>query len=161
MDYFDKTMEHIYEVQRNMFLIASEIEVRSKSHDETKLNEPEASSFAALTPLLAESTYGSDKYNGFLKELNETLKHHYENNSHHPEHFKNGVAGMTLIDLIEMFCDWLAATKRHNDGDIYKSIEINTKRFNLDDQIRSIFINTAKKVFEENIYNEMPEYKGP
>jgi hypothetical protein len=33
------------------------------------------------------------------------LKHHYENNRHHPEHFKNNIDDMNLIDLIEMLCD--------------------------------------------------------
>jgi hypothetical protein len=151
MDYFDETIAHIEEVQRNMYLIASELEMRSKTHDESKLNEPEASSFAALTPLLKKSTYGSNEYNAFLNELKDTLKHHYSMNRHHPEHFKNGISGMNIIDLIEMFCDWLAATKRHNDGDIYKSIEINKSRFNLSDELVSIFINTAKQVFEEKL----------
>ena len=149
MDYFDETQEHIWEVQRNMFSIASALEMRSKAHDESKLNEPEASSFAALTPLLAGSTYGSEEYNGFLKELGDTLNHHYTENAHHPEHFKNGISGMTLVDLVEMFCDWLAATRRHNDGNIYKSIDINKGRFNLPDQLVSIFKNTAEEIFEE------------
>lgn len=34
-------------------------------------------------------------------------------------------------------------TERHNDGNIYKSIEANKVRFNLDPQIVNIFINTA------------------
>lgn len=149
IDYFDKTIEHIREIQCNMFLIISELEIRAKTHDASKLNEPEASSFAAVTPLLAKSTYGSDEYNGFLAELQDTLQHHYAENRHHPEYFKNGISGMTLIDLIEMFCDWLAATKRHNDGDIYKSININKKRFGLSDQLENIFKNTAQEVFNK------------
>ncbi len=147
MDYFDETMEHIWSVERNMGLIASELEIRGKNHDESKLNEPEASAFAALTPLLKQSTYGSDEYNGFLKELGETLKHHYENNRHHPEHFEHGIADMTLVDLVEMFCDWVAAAKRHADGDIYKSITVNQDRFDIPKTLSSIFRNTAEKYF--------------
>jgi len=77
MDYFDETIEHIDEVERNMSRIAFNIELRAKRHDESKLNEPEASSFAAITPLLARSTYGSKEYKDFLKKLGKTLKHHY------------------------------------------------------------------------------------
>jgi len=49
---------------------------------------------------------------------------------------------MNLIDIIEMLCDWKAATKRHNDGDIKKSIEINQKRFGYSDELKSILLNT-------------------
>ncbi len=45
---------------------------------------------------------------------------------------------MNLVDLIEMFCDWLASTQRHADGDIYKSIEISRERFGLSDDIVQI-----------------------
>ncbi len=51
---------------------------------------------------------------------------------------------MDLMDVVEMFCDWKAATMRHNDGDIRKSIEINQKRFNMSDDLMEIFKNTAK-----------------
>ena len=55
---------------------------------------------------------------------------------------------MNLVDIIEMFCDWKAATMRHADGDIIKSIEINKKRFGYGSTIEAIFKNTAK-LFEE------------
>lgn len=53
-----------------------------------------------------------------------------------------GLRGMSLLDLIEMLCDWKAATLRHNDGDIRKSIEINQKRFGYSDELKAIFLNT-------------------
>ena len=68
MNYQDETLKHIWSVQRKMFSIASKLEMRSKLHDESKLNPPEAPEFERLTPLLKGSTYGSDEYNGFLKE---------------------------------------------------------------------------------------------
>jgi hypothetical protein len=49
---------------------------------------------------------------------------------------------MNLIDLIEMLCDWKAATLRHKNGDIYESLEINSKRFKYDKQLKNIFKNT-------------------
>ena len=72
------------------------------------------------------------------------LDHHYAKNKHHPEHYPDGINDMTLVDLVEMFADWKAATMRHNDGNLLKSIEINTKRFNIDKQLAQIFVNTAK-----------------
>ena len=44
--------------------------------------------------------------------------------------------------LLEMLCDWIAATKRHNNGDIRKSIEINQKRFGYSDELKQILFNT-------------------
>jgi len=124
---------------------ADELIRRSEIHDASKLKSPEKELFDEFTPKLAGCTYGSDEYKEFLTELKVALDHHYANNSHHPEHYENGVNGFDLFDLIEMFFDWKAATERHNDGNIYKSIEINTKRFNLSDQVAQIFKNTAIK----------------
>jgi len=72
------------------------------------------------------------------------LDHHYENNRHHPDHFKNGIQDMNLVDLIEMICDWKAATLRHNNGNIFKSIEISQERFKFSDEIKQILLNTAE-----------------
>ena len=58
----------------------------------------------------------------------------------------NMLATMSLLDLLEMICDWKAATARHNDGDILKSIEINQKRFGYDDNLKKILLNTAKEL---------------
>ena len=70
------------------------------------------------------------------------LMNHYAINSHHPEFYKNGVDGMDLMDLVEMFCDWKAATERHVDGSPENSIGINAKRFELSPQLEMIFRNT-------------------
>lgn len=54
-----------------------------------------------------------------------------------------GLEGMTLIDLIEMLCDWKGASERHSTGDIRKSIEINQERFHYSDSMKTILLNTA------------------
>jgi hypothetical protein len=55
---------------------------------------------------------------------------------------------MTLVDLCEMIADWKAASMRHNNGDILKSIEINQPRFNYSDELKQILINTVEEYFE-------------
>ena len=150
IDYFDRTTEHIFEVENNIATIIHELEIRGREHDESKLDEPEASEFARLTPMLKGATYGSEEYNAFLVELGGALKHHYQNNRHHPEHYgEDGISGMNLVDLVEMFCDWLAAIKRHADGDIFNSIKLNGERFDLPVQLQAIFANTARGIFDE------------
>jgi len=57
-----------------------------------------------------------------------------------------GLNGMSLLDLVEMLCDWKAATMRHNDGDILRSVEINQKRFGYSDELKSILLNTIREL---------------
>lgn len=137
---------HIKRVSQLLTEAASELIRRANVHDNSKLQGIEKEMLDELTPKLAEVTYGSPEYNEFLKHLKPALDHHYANNSHHPEHYSNGVNGMDLFDLMEMFFDWKAAGERHNDGNIYKSIQINKDRFKLSDQMVDILINTAERL---------------
>ena len=130
-----------------MQMYLDELIDRGINHDKSKLKSPEKEEFDIWTPKLRYSTYGSTEYKFFLKELKKTLLHHYRYNRHHPEHFGNGIHGMTIMDLIEMLCDWKAASERHDDGDIFKSIEINKDRFGYNDSMKKVLVNTIKKYF--------------
>jgi len=141
-----ETLKHIDNVRMNLLKIITALQVRSWNHDQSKLEEPEAKGFEEVTKDLRGLTYGSQEYKNQLNKMKPFLKHHYENNRHHPEHFTNGINDMDLIDLTEMLMDWWAATKRHADGDIMKSIEINQKRFGYSDEIKSIFKNTIENL---------------
>jgi len=138
-----ETMEHIHTVCHYLNLFIKEMLDRCEKHDQSKLCSPEVEIFTEFTNKLAGTTYGSDEYKKHLRSMKPTLDHHYANNAHHPEFYINGMEGMTLIDLIEMFADWVSATKRHKDGDIFKSIEINQKRFGYPDMLKKIFVRTA------------------
>jgi hypothetical protein len=140
------TKAHIFRVQEIMDKGIANLIQRMRVHDRSKLHSPEKEMFDQATEKLRGLTYGSDEYKQSLKDLGPALHHHYEHNSHHPEHYENGIAGMSLLDLIEMLCDWKAATERHEDGDIRKSIDMNAERFGYDDQLRAIFHNTAREL---------------
>ena len=149
-----ETRKHIAQVGNYLLGVIRNLTHRISKHDESKLSQEEKYLFDKYTSKLAKCTYGSDEYKKLLEELKPALDHHYENNSHHPEYHwrKNnqsytgfmGLHDMNIIDIIEMLCDWKATTLRHNDGDIYKSIELNQKRYGYDNELKSIFINTAK-----------------
>lgn len=139
-----ETLKHIVKVRDNLNKMIESLLDRQTSHDMSKLKSPELELFDVYTKKLRRVTYGSKKYKQYLQEMKPALSHHYECNRHHPEHFEYGILDMNLIDICEMFCDWFASCKRHEDGDIFKSIEINKERFELGDQLESIFINTAK-----------------
>lgn len=139
-----ETMRHIERVRNILNLFINDLLRRAEEHDQSKLESPEVEMFTEFTPKLATSTYGSAEYEGFRKAMGPALAHHYAKNPHHPEHHKNGVDDMTLLDLLEMFADWKAAGERHNDGNILKSIEKNADRFKLSPQLVKILENTAR-----------------
>jgi hypothetical protein len=131
-----------------MFII-SELATRGPFHDSSKTSSPEVEVFDEYSPKLKGLTYGSDEYRKCLRAMKPAIEHHYKLNRHHPEHFENGIRGMNLVDLTEMFCDWLAASKRHDNGDIFKSIEMNAQRFGYDQVMIDILTNTARLLGEE------------
>lgn len=147
MNWKSETVEHINKVFEMIQLFKNALQDRSTLHDYSKLDTPESDYFEEYTSKLKNTTYGSDEYKKYLEEMKPALDHHYLHNRHHPEHFEDGIKGMNLVDIIEMFCDWFAATQRHNDGDIYKSIAINKKRFKYGEILESIFNNTSDDIF--------------
>lgn len=138
-----ETMRHIMQVQKLLNSIVVLLLERGEKHDLSKLEDPELELFTEYTPKLQGITYGSDEYRKCLDGMGPALVHHYAKNRHHPEHFKNGVNDMTLIDLMEMLCDWKASTLRHDDGNINKSLEYNGTRFGIDPQLLKILENTV------------------
>jgi hypothetical protein len=139
-----ETLLHIQKVRNYLNVCIRELLRRGEEHDQTKMDQPELDYFTEYTDKLAKSTYGSEEYEENKEAMQPALDHHYANNRHHPEHFKNGVEDMTLLDLVEMFCDWKASSERHNDGNLRKSIEINGERFAMSEQLIKIFENTIE-----------------
>jgi Family of unknown function (DUF5662) len=139
-----ETLKHSLRVGELMGQLITELVDRSVKHDISKTQDPELAVFNEYTPKLKDTTYGSDEYKGYLEAMGEGLRHHYAANRHHPEHFADGIEGMTLVDLVEMLADWKAATERHADGSLDKSLEIQRERFGISDQLAQILRNTAK-----------------
>lgn len=137
------TYAHIVRVQELLAPVAAEIVQRGVHHDRSKVEPPEVETFDEYTPKLRDSTYGSDEYKSFLAGMGDGLAHHYANNRHHPEHHADGIDGMTLVDLIEMLADWKAATERHTDGSLDRSLVIQAERFGIGGQLSRILRNTA------------------
>lgn len=164
------TYQHIGQVRGLLLGVARDLMRRAHIHDASKLEEPERAVFDEVTPRLASSTYGSEEYKGFLADMGEALQHHYALNDHHPEHFLNGdpvsiysaggpatryaraplggVAAMDLLQMTEMLCDWIAATRRHADGDILRSIEQNAERFGYGEEIKQLLLNTVQTLLD-------------
>ena len=155
----EETLSHKNKVKEYMKIAGRELIYRGIIHDNSKLQSPEKEIFDEYTSKLADCTYGSEEYKNHLKGMQVALDHHYENNDHHPEYFDirykkrstgepyfEGLSGMNVFQLTEMIIDWYAASQRHNNGDVFKSIEINQERFGYTDEVKMILINTINYI---------------
>ena len=138
------TQEHIDKVAGYLTHFSDILMDRSYCHDASKLESPEKEYFDKYTPRLASLEYGTPEYTANIQDLKPAIDHHYTVNSHHPQFYENGVNGMNLFDIVEMFADWKAAGERGKNGNIYKSIDINAEKFGISKQLKQILINTAK-----------------
>ena len=145
-----ETLKHMRLIQRYLLDVASRLMTRAVNHDESKLGDFEKPFFDALGNEISGLTFGTDEYRQQLEKIAPTLEHHYKHNSHHPQHYENGINGMCLLDLIEMICDWKAAEERHDDGDIHQSIAISQERFGISDQLTQILTNTANRLWPDS-----------
>ena len=144
----EATTKHIMRVRELMEEVRLQLLHRGQDHDKSKLQEPEKALFDKETPLLKTLKYGSKEYQDSLDRLKPALNHHYATYRHHPEHFPDGVNDMNLIDLMEMFVDWMAASERTNEGNKLSSVRIGAKRFGLSDQLAIIMENSVRGMFD-------------
>lgn len=125
--------EHKEKVKDLCFEFAEALKQRGLQHDDSKLNdEVERKGFEEFQ----SPPYGTEAYVKHLEDIKEIVFRHYKNNSHHPEHFEDGIRGMNLLDLVEMVMDW----KSFGDADKY--LETQVKRFNISSDLASIIKNS-------------------
>lgn len=159
------TQDHIRKVRDWMRKAAFNLEDRTHAHDDSKLEEPEMSAFMRMmreNPL-SGLEYGGPEYMAALEANPDAILHHWHANDHHPEYWlthtpahasasaiendrvKNGacISAMSLLSLLEMLCDWKAATERMKDGSLEQSFRVNAERFGIDGQLLAILHNTA------------------
>jgi len=137
------TLKHQKRVHELLIRFAQELLSRALKHDESKLSSPEKECFEKITG--QRPSYGTDEYIEMKKTLGEGLIHHYKNNDHHPEHFKEGIEGMNLFQLVEMLLDWVAASER-GGTDLEEAIKIGVERFKISPQLAEILQNTVKSL---------------
>ena len=151
------TMRHIETVRNYLAACIRELLHRQERHDQTKLESPEMEAYDKITAGLRGITYGSEEYKAIMKANEPAIRHHYHFNRHHPEFHPQGYSSMTLIDVLEMLCDWKAATLRHGDGDIRQSILINQKRFGYSDEFARLLYNTVDWLETQEVYHKAEE----
>jgi len=118
---------------------------RGIKHDYSKFGLYEGKSYGKFLPEFKKVKYGTPEYNAILAKFQPAIEHHYRCNRHHPQHFKNGYVDMNLVDLVEMFFDWKAASrKKTGTGSLEKSLPINAKRFSMSNDIVKILENSLE-----------------
>lgn len=141
------TSAHIARVRELLGDFAKEIERRASVHDASKFDPIEKGPLDEMQRLIDEegpAPFGTDEYRRRTALLGPMLKHHYENNSHHPEHYENGIAGMDLFDLVEMFFDWKAASERGAESSM--NLNYCIEKWSIDPMLASILKNTADRL---------------
>jgi len=155
-DCTDDVIEHMRKVAYWLQRFYDALISRSKYHDNSKLQNPqEKAMFDIWTPKLKEFKFGSDEYKAALVEMGKGLKLHYEANRHHPEHYENGINGMTLIDVVEMVADWMAAAQAKGN---FVDLDYLSNRFGLSEQLVKIIANQLR---EEDVWNEVDSVPVP
>lgn len=137
---------HIDRVNDLLRDISYELDFRGSIHDESKLQSVELYPLAEMEELIATegpAPYGTEEYKRRTELLGPMLEHHYKYNSHHPEHYTNGIAGMDVLDLVEMLCDWKAASERNQDEMV--NITYSCERYKIDGLLKAIIVNTFER----------------
>ena len=126
-------IRHRAVIQDNLKGIAQMLERRGDLHDLSKFSDEEFPGFRNINHAARGNKYGSPEYKKALETIGGeggAFEHHVERNRHHPEHFLNQTE-MSFIDIIEMVCDWHAASVVYGNNTLRESLEKHHKRFNL------------------------------
>lgn len=140
------TLKHIRRVNELLIDEAQDLLSRAKVHDESKFSDIEKSRLDRMEALIereGQAAFGTEEYKRRTDMLGPMVEHHRRNNDHHPEFHPDGVKGMDLVQLLEMFCDWKAASERGEESAM--NLTFACEKYGVSDQLKSIFIMTANR----------------
>lgn len=138
--------EHISRVRRHISTFIQLLIRRAENHDKSKLEEPELSWWKEMDKE-PRYPYGSEEYKQKIKRWNKVFKHHYQYNRHHPEHYEYGVSEMTLIDIVEMMCDWLGYKDTTTVTEALKVCDEQMARYDISEELRQVIFNTLLRYY--------------
>jgi hypothetical protein len=143
----ENILQHKRLVASYMEQVARDLFRRAIERDLSKFGPEEFDAYEEALPRFEKAVYGTPEYIAVCKSIKPAIEHHITTNRHHPEYFGNtGINGMNLVDLVEMVCDWIAASQRGGGNDLMNGLEINKERFHIDDQLFEIIMNTVKQL---------------
>ena len=135
---------HISRVRRHINTFIQLLIRRAENHDKSKLEELSWWKEMDKEP---RYPYGSEEYKQKIKRWNKVFKHHYQYNRHHPEYYEYGVSEMTLIDIVEMMCDWLGYKDTTTVTEALKVCDEQMARYDISEELRQIIFNTLLRYY--------------
>ena len=79
-------------------------------------------------------------------KLGPAWEHHLANNDHHTGHHENGIWDMDLMMILEMLCDWKAASERNPNQVFSESLKLNIMKYKIEKPLANAIRNTAKSL---------------
>lgn len=136
-------------VSATLRAVAYELMRRADLHDQSKLSLDEFEGFAKINKVGREHDYGSDEYYAALKAVEPNpIPLHYSRNDHHPE-FHAKITDMEFPELVEMVCDWYAASVAYGKTSFQNSLTVSFGRWAFTDG-QKFLINSLAQWIEEN-----------
>ena len=138
-------LEHTNLVRIAMSFIIMNLQGRLLTHDQSKfLDEEKELRLGKQT--LNNIPYNTLEYYQSLEKVKDGLMHHYRENDHHPEHYKNAtVEEMSLLAQLEMLADWYSVCLE-KDNDFMTVLNEQKERFNITDIVFNSLVQTAKEL---------------
>lgn len=137
---------HITRVRKHIATFVRLLIKRSLNHDNSKLQDPELTLWKEMDKE-PRYPYGSEEYKEKMKRWEKVFKHHYSYNRHHPEFYENGVNDMTLVDIVEMMCDWLGYKQAISITEALNVCDEQMKRYNISNELRQVIFNTLLRYY--------------
>jgi len=144
LQFFGQVYHHKFIVMKYINVIIRDLIIRAESHDDSKFSEEEFLLFVEATKEFAGHPYGSPENEAIRVKYKDVFARHYAKNRHHPEHFKDGIDEMDLVDILELLVDWKAASMREKDGSIEKSLQLGAEKYKISPQLVKILRNTVR-----------------
>lgn len=147
-------LKHKEKVKRRLLFLSEELKKRAECHDDSKLRDPEIKYLIEMDKE-PRYEYNTPEYFNKMKRWQKFFNHHYDNNRHHPNHFKNGILDMNLTDICEYLVDIISYYDEMHVHDAMDTIEKQQGRFGLDNQLAQVLTNTLIEYFSY-IGNQKP-----
>lgn len=142
----ESILAHKKSVKEKLNYLSKELSNRAEHHDDSKLKPPEIQWLIEMDKEPKEE-YGTPAYFEKQKRWEKFFKHHYTENSHHPDHYPLGISNMDLIDLCEYCCDIISYFDKMHPDDALEVIAKQVDRFGFTEQLTEILKNTLWNYF--------------
>lgn len=111
--------------------LARKLEERADLHDNSKFNWDELEGFIEFKALARVHPFGTEAYYQAQEKYKPAIDLHMSRNPHHPEYYGGDLNKMSLIDFMEMICDWTGATITYARLNFEEGLEVQKQEFDI------------------------------